>query len=246
MCDAFVWEFCRLTHSNGDNAVPDVKNTVDLELHIGIRDTDSVENTRDVITDETVARPLREETCGDQDDEPVAVALGLEDLEPTSLLQLLLNSDGLLDFLELQLHHLVVDVSLSVDMGKDGQSLLVLALGHVETGRFGNKPHTGDLDERRHSLDDGRNAPGPLAVDVVGAICEPGGDDRSDIPAFLLVEMAIKYRVYNLPSRVVDSGEDSTVLWVADFGNQKRGGSVGNGNSQTEEETSSDKHLEVD
>lgn len=179
-----VWKFRRLTHGSGNKTVPDVENTVDLELHIGVRNTDGVENTRDVVTDETVARPLGEETSGDQDDEPVAVALGLEDLEPTSLLQLLLDSDGLLDFLVLQLHHLVVGVSLSVDMSQDRQSPLVLALGHVETGRFWDEPDAGDLDDGWHSLDDGRNAPGPMAVDAVGAVCEPSGNDRSDVPAF--------------------------------------------------------------
>lgn len=171
-------------HGGSDDAIPDVEDTVDLELHVGILDANGVENTGDVVRDETVAGPLGEETSRDQDDEPVSVALGPEDFEPASLFQLLLNSDGLLDFLEFQLNQFVVGIALSVNMSEDGKCLLVLALGHVPTGRLGDEPDGADLDKRGQSLDDGGNTPSPLAVDSVGAVCEPGGDNGSDIPAF--------------------------------------------------------------
>lgn len=69
-------------HGGGNDAVPDVQDTVDLELHVGVLDADAVEHTGDVVRDETVAGPLGEQTSREQDKKPVAVALGLEELEP--------------------------------------------------------------------------------------------------------------------------------------------------------------------
>lgn len=109
-------------------------------------DADSVENAGNVVGNETIARPLREETGRDQDDEPVAVALGLEDLEPSGLLGLLFDDDGLPDFFVFQLDDLVVGVSFGVDVCKNRQSLLVLALRDVPTWRLRNEPDTTDLE----------------------------------------------------------------------------------------------------
>lgn len=218
-----------LTHGCGDQTVPDVEDTVDLELHIGIGDANALENTRDVVRNETVARPLREETSRNQDDEPVTVALGLEDLEPASLLSLLLDGECLPDLLVFQLDNLVVGVTFSVNVRKNGESLLVLTLRDVPTRRLRNEPNTGDLDKRWQGLDDGGDTPSPLALDVVGAICEPGCDNRSDIPRC-----------------VVDGREDGAVLRVANLSDEERSRSVGNGDTQTEEEASGDEHLEVD
>jgi hypothetical protein len=120
-------------HGDGNETVPDVQNTVDLELHVGVGDTDGVEHTGDIVRDETVARPLGEQTSREQDKKPVAIALGLEKLEPASLLSLLLNGDGLLDLLILEHDEFVFSVAFGVKLGKDGKGALGLALGDVPT-----------------------------------------------------------------------------------------------------------------
>jgi hypothetical protein len=127
-----------LTHSDGDDAVPDVENAVDDKLGIRVFDTNTIKHTGDIIRHETVSRPLREQTSGDQDEKPVAVALGFEKLQPASLISLLLESDGLFDFLKLKFHKLVLDVAFSVDFCEHIQGLLVLALGDVPTWRLGD------------------------------------------------------------------------------------------------------------
>lgn len=66
-------------------------------------------------------------------------------------------------------------------------------------------------------------------MDVVGSEGKPGGDDGAHVPG-----------------GVVDGGEGGTVLGVGQFGDEKWRGTVGNGDTETQEEASSDEHPEVD
>ena len=72
-------------------------------------------------------------------------------------------------------------------------------------------------------------SPRPVSSDVVGTESEPRGNDRSQVP-----------------SGVIDGRENGTVLSVNQFGDQKRRGAMGNGNTETNEETTGNKHLKVD
>jgi hypothetical protein len=148
-----------LTHGGGDDHVPDIQNSVDDKLSVLVGDTDIGEYTIDVVGHESISRPLGEETSRKQNEKPVAVALGLEQLEPTSLFCLLLDSNSLSDLIVFKLNNLVIGIPLSVDLCKNRKSLLGLALGNVPTWRFGDQPDAGDLEDGRESLDNGRNAP---------------------------------------------------------------------------------------
>lgn len=64
---------------------------------------------------------------------------------------------------------------------------------------------------------------------MVGSEGKPGGDDGADVPG-----------------GVVDGGEGGTVLGVGQLGNEKWRGTVGDGDTETEEEAGSDEHPEVD
>lgn len=68
----------------------------------------------------------------------MSVTLGLEQLQPAGGFVLLLNCQGLLDFLELDLHKLGGIVSFGVYVCENLEGLFGLSLGNVPTRRFGN------------------------------------------------------------------------------------------------------------
>lgn len=59
-------------------------------------------------------------------------------------------------------------------------------------------------------------------------ICQPRGNDRTKIP-----------------STVIDGGENGSVLGMNQLGDQKRSCSVGDSNTESNEETSSNEHVNV-
>ena len=128
------------THEEGDDEVDDGEDTVDLELQLRVGDAGEGEDVGHVVGDETVAGPLGEETQGDEDDQAVTVALGAPELGPAVALKLLLELDGLLDLVELDLDELVLLVAAGVGARENLESLLLLALGHEETWGLWNKP----------------------------------------------------------------------------------------------------------
>lgn len=94
-------------------------------------------------------------------------------------------------------------------------------------------------------MDDGGYTPRPLAVDVVGTIREPSSYNGPEIPSLISKFLDLNPG-FNLPSCVVYRGKDSAVLRVAQLSDKQRCRAVSNGNTQSEEEASGYKHLEVD
>lgn len=161
------------THGDSSEEVDDVKDTVDLETSLWALDTSSFKDLVHVVRDETVARPLREESKRDENDKTVAVTLGLEQLNPSVLLELLLESDGFTDFLVFDLDELVISVTASVCLGEDVECLLVLALLNEVTWRFRDEPDGEQLDAGRSSLNNRWDSPGPCTVDLECAVSQP-------------------------------------------------------------------------
>lgn len=215
--------------ASSDDDVQDLQATVDDELDVAVRDPYAVEDDVEVVRDKTVAGPLGEETEGEQDEEPVAVTLGLDELAPAVALEFLLELDGVLDLLELDLHDLIVEVAVGVNLGEGLVSLLNLAVGNHPARRLGDEPDEAQLQEGRKSLDKGRHAPCPVVVDVVSTESQPGSDEGTDVPG-----------------RVVDGSERCTVLRVNELGDQQRRGAVGDGNTESKEESGGNEHLQVD
>jgi hypothetical protein len=151
-------------HAGGNDHVQDLQTSVDDELDVAVRDSDIVEDEVQVVADKTVARPLGEKTKRKQDNESVTVALGLEQLEPAVTLELLLQLDGVLDLLELDLHNLGLEIAICVHLCENSVSFLDLAVGDEETRGLRHKPDERDLKERRQCLHQGGYTPAPVAV----------------------------------------------------------------------------------
>lgn len=115
-----------------------------------------------------------------------------------------------------------------MDVAKDRETLLFLAVGNIPTGGLGHEPDKRDLDQTGGSLNNGGNTPCPVVADVIGAVGKPSGNDGTRVPG-----------------RVIDGGEDGTVLWVDQLGDEQGGGSVGNGNTETDQESSTQEHVVV-
>lgn len=78
-----------------------MKDTVDEELNVGIRDTYSLQDTCKVIRNEAIARPLREESEGDDDPEtPQIASLGEKGLPANVSCDGTIELNGCFDFLK--------------------------------------------------------------------------------------------------------------------------------------------------
>ena len=215
-------------HDEGGDEVDDVQDTVDLELQLGVGDTSTGKDVRHVVRHEVVSGPLGEESERDQDEKTAAVTTSLDQLLPAVTLELLLHLDGFLDLAVLELDQLVLLVAAGVVVSENLESLLVLALGDQVTGRLRDEPDGNHLEDGRNGLTDRRDTPCPAVVDLEGAVGQPGGNDTAEVPR-----------------AVVDGGVDGTVLGVNQLGDEQRSGTVGNGDTKTDEETSGNKHLDV-
>lgn len=92
-----------------------------------------------VVGDDGVARPLREETHGDNDGKTVTVTLGAEEVEVASaVIGGLLKLDGLANLAVFELNSGVVDVAVGVVLSEGLESLVVAVLGNQETWGLGD------------------------------------------------------------------------------------------------------------
>lgn len=192
-------------------------------------ETGGVVELRGIVGDDGVSRPLGEETEGEEDGKTIAVATGLEEVEVAGVLVVLvLHADGLLDLAELELNERVVLVAVGVVLGEDVEGLLVLLLGDEVTGGLGDPVDEDELDDRGEGLDEGGDTPRPLVVGVLGAERQPGDNQGTDVP-----------------EAVVDGGETGTMLRVAQLGEKHRGGDLGEGVAETEEDTATHEGAHV-
>jgi hypothetical protein len=166
-------------HSHGERDDERHASLASAETELGSRvlDTGRLVQGARVVGNDGVTRPLREETERDKDGEAVAVALGAEEVHVAAAAgSLELEAKRLLDLAELELDSGVVDVAVGVVLGEGVESLVVLVLGHVETRRLRDPEDEGQLDERGNTLEQGRDTPRPVIVEVVGAEGNPRDD----------------------------------------------------------------------
>jgi len=146
--------------NDGDDKVVDLKTTVDTELSGGVGDTDGVEDLAQVVGDETVTGPLREEGNGDDNPHAASVTGGGEEAAVTNVGgDGAIELDGGLDFLVLVNDKRVLVVSASVVVTQDVESLLLTALGDQPTRGLGNEPDEEDLCDGREGLESGGDTP---------------------------------------------------------------------------------------
>ena len=212
-----------------DNEGEDCKTTVKAKLSISVLDIDAVVDVGGVVGNETVAGPLGEQTEGSEEQEPVPVALGLEEVKVTGGLAVEeLEAKGLLDLGVLELNGRVVDVAVGVVLAQHGERLFVALLGDQPTRRLRDPVDEDELNNGGSSLSKGRNAPAPVVVDTLGAECQPCADDGTDVP-----------------ETVVDGRDTRTVLRMADFGKQQRRGKLSQRVAETHEETTTHEVIKV-
>jgi hypothetical protein len=117
---------------------------VDTELSLGIRHPNTIHDVLQIVRDQPVAAPLREEADGSDDADPLAVAFGFEEIGPTRLAALFVELNGGLDFGVLELHEFVVLIAFAVPVRKDVQGFFVAVFVAEPAWGFG---HEEDEDE---------------------------------------------------------------------------------------------------
>lgn len=159
----------------------------------------------------------------------MAVAGRRPELTPRSLFVLLLERDGLLDLVILNIDQLVILVTRGVVLGQDSLGLSMLALGDQPPWRFWNEPDEEDLEQRRDRLQEAGHAPSPVTNDIVRPERHPGTNEGAEVP-----------------QGVVDGRVDSTVLRVHELRDQERRGAVCDGDAETKEKAANDEHGNVE
>lgn len=230
---------------NGNDKVVDGEDTVDEGLIVGVGDTDTVEHLGEVVRDKTVSRPLGEHADTDlkvllelecrlfrietHDDPHAATISGCaEKIEPVDASSLVLESESLLDFVVLESDKRVRDITVCVPPGDDVLGLFVTALVDQPTRGFREEPDEEDLDDGGQTLESRGDTPRPIVIDTEGTESGPSSNDGA-----------------REPEGVIERGKRSTLSWVGDLGDEKRGSHLCEGGTETDEETRSNEHAEV-
>lgn len=87
--------------------------------------------------------------------------------------------DELLNLAVLELHDGTLRIATGVVLGQNLQGLVHTILADKPARRLREPPDTGDLDDRRHALDERDGAPGPVVGDGSGA--PANGRDHCEI-----------------------------------------------------------------
>ncbi|KAI6754760.1 hypothetical protein HG530_012512 [Fusarium avenaceum] len=136
-----------------------------------------------VVADKTVATPLTEETDGQDDEETVAVALGLEEREIARGIHcLILQANSSSDLLHLHCDRRVVPVTVGVVLDKQILSFSLTLLGDQPSRRLVNDETQTKLKDTGQGLQNGRDTPCPRAVHSESTVSDPGGGKSSETP----------------------------------------------------------------
>lgn len=109
--------------------------------------------------------------------------LGLEELRVVvPALVSTVNGDSLLEFLPLELDERVVRIATTVEAGQESTGLLVALVSEKPARGLRKEPDATDDDEGRNTLEDERETPGEIRLDLLGAKGDAGSGDRSSEP----------------------------------------------------------------
>lgn len=215
--------------SDGDDQIEDGLAGGDTKLLVLVGDTGTLVDGVHVVGEKSVTGVLGNDTEGDNDGQPPAVALGAEEVEVAgSTVGILLQADGGLDLSELKLDSGVVRVATAVPLREHGKSLLVTVLVDEITRRLGNPPDESELNDGRHNLDEGDGPPRPVVVNTGSTPANAGHNQGTQVP-----------------QAIVDGGDRTTVLRMADFGEQQRRSHLSQRVTETENETTTEVHCSL-
>ncbi|KAI6758530.1 hypothetical protein HG530_010770 [Fusarium avenaceum] len=151
--------------SSVDNQTLCLHACIDAKLSFRLGNTDVVHDLLEVVRDKTVATPLTEETEGSDETDPLAVALCPEEVSPAGLSDLLVESNGCLDFAELELDEFILGVVLGVVVSQDLQGFVMSVLAQEPTGTLWHPVESDDDDDTADGLKKTGKSPGPVALD---------------------------------------------------------------------------------
>ena len=153
---------------------------VDARLGVGGGVAHHAEEDAGVVAEQRVARQLGEEADEEGDVEAATQPVRGHQLHPRLLGHLHLRLDGLADLGHLGLDEQRVPVALGVVLDQDGAGLLVAVLGHEVARRLGEQEDGADLEDRGADLEQRRDTPRPVALDVGGAEGDGRGENLAD------------------------------------------------------------------
>lgn len=199
-----------------------VENVV-AELGGDLGDAKVLENDR-VEVSETVARELTEDGDHEHLSHSPAAVVGEEEraVVPPHLVDAV-ELDALPHLLNLELDELGVGVLVAVILDKEGDGLLLAAVGHEVTGGLGEEEDGAHDDDASSSLEDQGNAPRVVVVDVVGAESDNGSRDGT-----------------TEPTAVVETGAAATPVWGGNLDGVGGSGDGHDGDTETEYEAADD------
>ena len=122
--------------------------------------THAVIDKIDVVGEQSVSRVLGNDPKGDEESQPVSVALGSHEIQvAASLLVFEFESQGFLDFAELEGNCCVLLVTIGVVIGEDSLGLFITLLGDEPTRRFWDPVDECELNQGRHALEKCESSP---------------------------------------------------------------------------------------
>lgn len=164
---------------------------------------------------------MREKGDGDNNPHPLQVSPSLEQADPARARRhLLFQLDGRLALVEFILGQGIRSVPRTMILDEEIHRSLFLAIVDVPPRTLGDEEDADDLDERRQTLEERGDTPGPSVVDPERPVGGPGGDDGTEVPG-----------------RVVERGQRSTVSGEGELGDQQGCGGTGESETETDEAT---------
>ena len=131
-------------YTNVHNQTPRLEPTVNTELKIGIGHARVVHDHMQIVRDETVARPLREESDGGDNTDTLAIAFCSDQVQPAILICLPIKGDRSSNFGVLELNELVIHITLCVVVGEKLKCLILPSFIYKPSRRFRNPVHDND------------------------------------------------------------------------------------------------------
>lgn len=113
-------------------------------------------------------------------------------------------------------------------LGDDIDGLLVLAVVDQPSRGLGDHENKDELDQRGDTLQDRGNSPAPSVVDSESTKSGPSSNDRTEVPG-----------------RVVQRSDGSSMGGEGELGDKGRRGETGEGKTETDQESTTDKHADV-
>lgn len=163
--------------NDGDNHAPNLEDAVDQRDALLRMDADESKDRGQVVGHKPVAGPLGEKGTAEDEECAVLVGSASDQLPPGPAARCPLQADGVADVLKLAGDQRGALLPVGVVLDQDLARLLLAALADEPARAFREKVKRRDVDQGRHSLQQGRKTPRPFRLDVEAAKGRPSCDD---------------------------------------------------------------------